>query len=323
MIPAALTAANSHRAALRNQEAAAVDAMRQAWADIGLRLSAEIERVAASIDGVPTPGQLLRLERYNALLGQVGAEIDAFMPTAAAVMNAGQSVVITEAGLQAAQLIRTVGYEGAFNTLPAAAVENLVGVARAGQPLGDLLAATYLQAADGIAAELISGLGLGLNGRAIARRVVQRGLTRGFGHVALVARDQLNSAFRLASMQAYRVSGVVTHYQRLSALDNRVCPACLLSAGQVFPISTPFDEHVQGRCTPVPIVPGAGNVIAVDFGRNWFLQQSESDQRRMLGPGRFDLWKEGKNELSDFVKRTENSIWGGALVVRPVKELKR
>ncbi len=98
------------------------------------------------------------------------------------------------------------------------------------------------------------------------------------------------------------------------------CPACLFADGQQYPISHGFDEHVQGRCTMIPVL---ANVPPVRYetGQEWFRSQPESTQLAILGRGRFDLWRRGEASLDDMVSRDWSDTWGGSLRTTRVRDL--
>ena len=136
-----------------------------------------------------------------------------------------------------------------------------------------------------------------------------------------IARTEQLRVYRTANLAQYKESGVVRGYQRLSARDTRVCPACLFADdGTIYSLDDPFDEHPQGRCTPVPVVIGLP-VVTWQSGISWFESQSAASQRGMLGPGAYDAWQNGQFDLADMVGRVENEVWGGALTTKSLSEL--
>lgn len=301
--------AEEFREALRQREAAAVEAMVDAWQGVQDDLLREFERFVGRLgDQTLTEGQLLRLGRMQALLGQVNAELGRFEGTAGALTEAGQRLAAEQGQVMALEMLRGLGVS--FNRLPTAAVENVVALARAGRPLATLLEPMYGFAAAGIMRELAQGLALGRGPREIARRMAADGLTDGLNHLLLVTRDQYNRAHRLAALEMYRRSGVVTGYVRRCARQaGRTCVACIALDGQQYRLETEFEEHAQGRCTLIPIVRGV-NYDALGSGQAWFEGLSDEEQIATMGRGRWELWQAGRLGWDRMVKRTTNPVWG-------------
>jgi SPP1 gp7 family putative phage head morphogenesis protein len=139
-------------------------------------------------------------------------------------------------------------------------------------------------------------------------------------HVLLVARDQQNRAYRTASLQQYRQSGVVTGYRRLAAKNDRTCAACLALDGREYPTDELMPLHPQDRCTMVPTVRGLPPV-PYETGETWFNRQSETVQRDILGPGRYEAWQAGRFAFADLASVRENDVWGASAQVTPLREL--
>jgi len=55
--------------------------------------------------------------------------------------------------------------------------------------------------------------------------------------------------------------------------------------------------------------------------QSWFDRQSVETQRAMMGPGRFDLYRNGEVGWKDLGKHTHDATWGGGIAVVPVRDL--
>lgn len=319
---------NQYRAAVLSAEQEAVNAILDAWRDVERALIADIDALAESlIDQVPVPRwQIARQQRYLALLEQVEQEIASFNNVAAGIIDGSQRTA-SLLGIQAGSaLIEAVAGSGLmFDRLPVGAVENLVALSRNGMPLQTLLADAFPAAADGILRELTRGLALGSGGRNTARRVremvIQSGLTDGLHRVNLIVRDQNNRAHRGAMFDQWRHSGVVTGFIRITALDNRVCPACLALRGTEYSTldAAAFEAHPQCRCSGVPIVRGVDKPVVLD-GEAWLEQQTPQAQADILGIGRYAAWRDGKS-LRDMVTINSSDAWGLSAVPTALKDL--
>jgi hypothetical protein len=58
-------------------------------------------------------------------------------------------------------------------------------------------------------------------------------------------------------------------------------------------------------------------------GPQWFAQQPEAIQREMMGPARWELWRDGRIGWDDLVTIHENERWGNSPQVTPVGVLER
>lgn len=319
------------KADLFSMEKEQVQVMTRRWLSMEKTLEGSFESLAQKIADLRANGEdvprwkLVKLARYQALLAQVKAEIGQYNTFAAQEIAATQ---LDLAGMGIGNAVDAIkatyaGFgqvAGAFDVLPVRAVEFMIGNAGDGSPLGKLLKASYEDSVDGITNELVRAITLGINPRETARAMAN-GFGVGLDRALNIARTEQLRVYRESSRMAYQNSGVVSGYKRLSARDTRVCAGCLFGDdGRLYDLDTPFEEHPQGRCTPVPVVSGLPAVTWQD-GSSWFVTQPETVQMSILGRGRYEAWKDGQFELANVVARRENETWGAALVPAPLKDL--
>jgi hypothetical protein len=272
--------------------------------------------------------QLAKLQRYVRLLAQVQQEIERFTGQTATPVIDQLLADSAFAGLEDALTLinATITASGGnaidfgFDRLGIEAVQNIVAVASAGKPLGDLLQAAYPLAAGGITDRLIYGTAAGWNPRKTARAIINEGLAQGLNHILLVARDQQVRNYREASRQQYLKSGVVQQYRRLAARQSRSCLACLALDGTIQDVAELMALHPQDRCSIIPLVPGF-DPIPTESGEAWFNRQPAEVQRRMMGPGRYNAWKAGKFKFNQLATIKPNATWGPSAQVTPLKDL--
>lgn len=297
---------------------AAAQSMVDAWAGVDAALLADMEAFAARFEAGAqlTPGQVLRLERYQALYGQVEGQLAAMEQIAVGTLEAGTQQAIGLGAAQASTTLEALGVGTGFNVLPAGATQNVVALARAGKPLAELLAPMYGQAADGIIRELVAGVALGWGPRRIARRMAQDGLTDALNHLLLVTRDQYNRAHRSAALASYQRSGVVRGYVRRCARQvGRTCIACIALDGKFYELDEGFEEHPQGRCTMIPAVRGVDGRSTLGSGQAWFEALGEEEQKATMGAARWEAWRAGELPWGKMVARQTHPVWGTS--VRP------
>ncbi len=326
--------ARGFKDALLAREAAQVQQMTNAWLVVEGSLEGAIGGVIAEIEALTTAGEtvtrarILRLERYQSLITQVRNELVRYVDNfAAPLITSGQSEVAAFGLVDAAEatqisFISSGSIGPVFNRLPVGATEFMAGVAGDGSPLIDLLRRRVVndpEAIIRITDTLVEATALGFNPAKTAR-LIKDDLAGGLNNALQIARSEQLRVYRESSRLQYQESGVVEAYKRLSAKDERVCPACLMADGMIVRLESEFAEHTQGRCSLVPVVIGV-DTPEWETGREWFETQPEDVQRQILGPGRFDAWQAGEFELSDLITRRSDPVWGDSLVPTPLKDL--
>jgi hypothetical protein len=325
----AVDIATQFRRDLTAADEALADEMAARWESVEQALEAQIDALTLSIDNAILNGesvsesQLYQMDRYQQLLASLQVELERYETYAAQAISAQQ---LEFAGLgveNATALMEAAGaLRSTFATLGTGAFENVLALARAGQPLGALLEAAYPAAAQGMTTQLLRGIALGVNPRQTARAMMQEGLTDGLQHVLLVSRDQSLRAWRTASLQQYQESRVVTGYARLCAKGPRTCLACLALDGTVYPTNVMMPLHAQDRCAMLPQVAGRP-LPATLSGENWFRQQPADVQAKMLGPGRYDLWERSAFQFQDLATISDGGVWGRSAQVTSLTALQQ
>lgn len=317
---------SAFRRQVQNGEDAAVQRMVRGWLAVERRLQDSAELTARIILDEQRAGRpvtrymLLRNDRFLTLLDQARVEVDRYIPEAERIIR-GQQQALASLGIEhASTAIQTIAANAQFNRLPTAAVQNMIGLAGDGSPLRSLLQNSYGPGADGILDEMVKGVALGKGPVAIARAVVRQGLSRSLDRMIVTNRTETLRVYRQATLDSYRESGIVVAYMRIAAKSARTCVGCLFADGRTYPLSVPFEEHVQGRCTAVPVVSGAP-MPTWKTGADWFVEQPAATQREMLGPGRYDAWKANKFALHELVKVREDATWGNSVISTPLREL--
>lgn len=120
-------------------------------------------------------------------------------------------------------------------------------------------------------------------------------------------------AYRSASHEQYRKSGIISGYRRM-CYKPTACFACLMMDGEFYPIGAgALQDHPNGKCTPIPVRQGHENdTPAWQTGRAWFAELTEDDQRSLMGNSRFELWKENGLDIRKTVYNRENETWGSS-----------
>ena len=318
---------NEFKADLLGREAAQVAVMVQRWRQVEVRLEGQIAALAQEATAMgATRGQIMRMERYMALLAQTRQQIGSYENYAEQTISQAQlewgRLGMDEAAMAIQESYWDAGLNVTFDRLPTQAVERMVGLAGDGSPLFDVLEkrALYPEAVQGLTDALVQGVARGWNPTKTASRMAD-GLAGGLDKALTLARTEQLRVYRVASQDQYKASGVVTGYRRLSAHDDNVCAGCLAEDGQECELDLDFEAHPNCRCTTVPIVEGV-DPPQWTAGGDWFAEQDEETQRNILGPGRYELWQNGQvADFRQFATHTQDETWGGAVVPTPLSEL--
>lgn len=317
--------AREYRQQLAANEDAALKRMAKAWALMEQELQGNFEALAATVkdlndNGQPVPKQYLyTLQRYTSMLTQVQKELPGYQMTVEDLIKEYQ-VENYNLGLDSANAIIQASKPSSdvWTRVYKDAAETMAGFAGNGAPLRVLLETDYGELANEITDALINGVGLGKGVREIANDMLDA-MGGDYDRAMRIARTEINRSYRLANTEQYRRSGVVEKVYRL-CYKPTACFACLMMDGEECPNGI-LDDHPNGKCTT--IVQTIGGVVPEwETGREWFEQQSMEDQRRIMGVGRFELWKTYGVNPRDMVYMKDNPIWGGSPTVKTLVELK-
>jgi hypothetical protein len=104
--------------------------------------------------------------------------------------------------------------------------------------------------------------------------------------------------------------------------------ACVLLDGKRYGLDEPMDDHVQGRCTMLPITkpwrelgadvdePGGQRQLA----RDWFQGLEPAEQQRMMGP-LYEPWAAGQIDLGDIPQQHVDPVWGNSWTPKSLVQL--
>ena len=96
------------------------------------------------------------------------------------------------------------------------------------------------------------------------------------------------------------------------------CLACLWLEGTIYDKKEDFADHPNGRCTIMPIEDP--NAESTHPGRDWFLEQDEETQRKIMGKGRWEAWQNGDISLDEMVDVVNDPIYGPQPHIKPLKD---
>jgi hypothetical protein len=325
-------AATFRAQALQRERAAATQLVR-AYGQVYRNLDPQIRALEEALRGIenPRPVDIQNLASLRVLKEQTIEQVNryaAFADTTIADQvqaNIAVGLRDSEALVQAhfdPEWLRANGLrlntdvQGAIRAswvrVPSEAVETLVGMTQPDSPLrqalvsnlGDTVAQQMVDA-------LVTGIATGKNPRVIARQVMGAGLN----YSLTTARTAQLWAYREASRANYMAnSDIVSGWRWSASLSARTCASCLAMHRTVHPVDEVLNDHHNGRCSAIPIVPLAARlgIPEPDMGdaEQWLKAQPESVQQKMLGKGVYEGYKGGKWGLKDLTTTYEDSVYG-------------
>lgn len=339
--PLVVVAMREFKAGLLAREDAQMFEMAQQWLQIEQHLNAEIELLAQEFaqreqdSKTISAAALYKMDRYKRLRAQARDENEQYAAWADGSLTQYQDTSVDlglDQSAQAIQLSYSSGsgdFMGAFavgayfDRLPKEAVENIVGIAGNGRPLGELLRNRMVTQDQDVwqrlVDNLVRGTALGRNPRVVAQQM-KDDLAGGLNKALVIARTEGLRPYREASRAQYENSGVVVGQKRLCAHDGRVCGACLADEGTLYSLDEVISDHPQGRCTSVPVVRGMPETTWL-AGETWFRQQREETQVSILGRQKWEAYQEQRFKFADLVTRTSDRVWGAGLNPTPLYKL--
>lgn len=329
----AVRTAREFREQLLRQEDAALREMSRQWVRMENKLQRSFEELAREIEEMRANGEavprqkIYNLRRYQQMMTEIARELPEYDQEAVQIITDHQIESFT-LGLEAAQatIIDTRPSSPMWNRVGKDAAQTAAGFAGNGAPLGQLLQRDYGNIGMKVTDALVEGVALGKGAYATAREMRNEMMkTRGpfktaqamrdtmkeeYTRSVRIARTEINRAYRIANADQYAKSGVVIKVLRLCAKQPNTCLACLMMDGDECPNGV-VDDHPNGRCTTVAVTIG-GIVPDWEHGDSWFYRQDEETQRKIMGDGRYEMWKNDGISPRDMVQMVPNPVWGGS-----------
>ena len=321
----AVRVAREFREQLARNEDAALRRMSRYWVRMERELEPQFIALAQQIKEMEDSGQVVppqyyySLQRYQDLMAQILREVPDYEKYAVDIITDYQTENFN-LGLDDASAVISASKpsDAMWNRVDRDAVQTVAGFAGNGAPLGELMRHDYGDLGAKVTDALVQGIGLGKGVSAIARDM-RDAMGMEYNRSVRIARTEVNRAYRIANAMQYEKSGVVTKVLRL-AYKPTACFACLMLDGQECPKGI-CDDHPNGKCTTVAVTVG-GIYPEWQRGEQWLMEQSENDQRKIIGDGRFEMWKNDGVPLRDMVEMKPNAVWGGSPTVISEKELR-
>lgn len=322
----AVRKAREFREQLIRQEDAALREMSRQWVRMENKLTDQYRLLVQDIldrqaRGETVPRQMVyNMQRYQQMMAEIAKELPEYDAQAVRIITHYQRESYT-LGLDAAEavIMDTRPISPMWNRVGKDAAQITAGFAGNGAPLGQLLQRDYGDLGVKITDALVEGVALGKGAFATAKDM-RDAMGMEYNRSVRIARTEINRAYRIANADQYKKSGVVTKVLRLCAKQANTCLACLMMDGDEVPGGV-LDDHPNGRCATIAVTVG-GIYPQWEHGDVWFEQQDEKIQRAIMGPGRYELWKEYDVDPHQMVRMKPNDVWGGSPTVISERELR-
>ena len=301
----------------------------RAYGEIWKKLNAEILRLTKEYQASNSKDALLWLNergRLRVLQAQIEVELRQFADRANQETRAAQEEVIREAQLRAeegvAALAMKAGVDLFWNKIDPRVLTQMVGVLQKGSPLDKILRGYGDEAVESMGNKLLNGLAMGLGPREIARNIridMAMDLTRALR----ISRTEIIRAKRESSRLSYKENPkLIGGYIRRSARQSSTCAACWALDGVIYPLDTPLDDHPNGMCFEEPYIPELDKFYDHDdTGKNAFENLSDDEKREILGPAKFEGYKQGLFGIGDMVSHSHSDEWGEMATEASLKSL--
>ena len=304
---------------------------------------AELEALEGRIakresEGEPPSETILWMrQRIIDNIEELGRNLQAFAKEGTQIAEDGQADAAkvandaTESLLEAAagKKPSSVDVGLSWTALPDEQLQAFVGMAGDGSPLGELFAKIPQVTTDAMQMALVQGISLGEGPRTVARRV-RKAADIGRQRAETIARTEMIRSAREAQRQLYTQNPAVQGYRRQATQDSRVCLACLALSGTLHATDEIMPSHPNCRCVMVPATMSWAEITgdssipdtrpAVATPERILAGLSESDKLAIMGPARFEMYKDGK-PLLDMVQVKQNQDWGPTTRVLPLKDI--
>ena len=267
-----------------------------------------------------SPSWLYRERRYRTLMARLDTEVQVLL---ADTMD--DVVRIQTSALQVGrQFAGTwLGVEGTMADWSPEAMRGILGGLHDGSPLADLIQSVAGATTDAVKNVLVTGITTG-KGVAWMTRQARRALDVPRWRTETIVRTESMRAFRHGTRQTFTEAAeadAITGWTWVAALDSRTCPACMVMHGTEHAIQETLDGHPNCRCVMVPNTPDWDEILGpghglpdtrptIQTGKDWFNDQPEAVQKAMLGPAKWQAWKDGHITLDDVVRQDTSAAWG-------------
>ena len=269
-------------------------------------------------------GHIHSLERYQTMMEQARRTIDGYNRAALGRISGAEADAVRIGGDNGRQLINLAEPDApVWTRVNQRETRILSGMLSEASPLSALLNKSWGQSKAGIEEALTIGVSTGQGSAWIADQMM-KAVNIPYQRAQLIARTEVNRAYREANVEAMRETRVARGFRRM-CYPPTACFACLMLDGEIYSVGAQPCDHPNGKCSFVPVTKhfDPAKDPSWERGQDWFSRQDEETQRRIMGAGRFELWKQHGVDPKSMVYIKDNPIWGGSPTARPIQEINK
>lgn len=316
----------SYKDKLNNNEKSTLLKLGKQWNSVIKNLNNDYIAVAQKASELSESGQAVPIQyiygmkQYQYLLEQANIQLDGYSKSAENIISASQrdSLLLGIDGANEATKA-LVGASVKWNILNVKAYETMIGMSSTGAPLYELLKASYGDMAKGIAEALQIGIVRGQGVNELVKNMMSAG-NISFERSTLIARTEINRAYRMTNIEQYRSTGIIRGFRRY-CYKPTACLACLMMDGKYYWIDQELADHPNGKCTAIPELNGIDSSPSWETGREWFEGLDPEDQERIMGRSLYALWKDYGIEPSSMVYMRNAGVWGSEPAIKSLERL--
>lgn len=319
--------ADKLRAALIAHDTAAERRLVSAYRGIYDTIVSRIDNIVLKIKdgGELSVGQVRKLKEYERLLSEVEQQLTGYGAFARSEISEAAKIALQMGEEDGRQLIATalgdITFVPRLHSLHSDAIESLLGFLDPSGPLYERLNALPGYTAEQIAQAILNGVGLGQNPQVIARAI-----TNAFGMALTDSMRMMRTAQLYAYREANRASylansDVVKGWQWYAHIPG-ACMSCVAMHGSIHSLDERLNDHYNGKCIslPVTILYPDGH-IQEGAGKQWFDGLTEAEQRKLMGNGKFEAWKNGKFNFEQLSTMRPDAVYGDMRIETGLLEL--
>ena len=252
-----------------------------------------------------------QLTGYAAILrNEIGDVVDLMLPMGEAHNRELMSLIVAGDTRLASQ----------FQRLSPETIKTLLGFVNPDSPLYQRLQTLPEYTTKWVMDSIVEGVGLGKGPRQIAD-IIQGAFGRGLTDALRMTRTVQIWTYRESNRASMVANGdVLEGWVWKARLDSGACLSCIAQHGTIHPVTELLNDHHNGRCVAIPLVKGFPPIIQ-GLGSEWFDKLSETEQRKMMGPGRYEAYKAGKFSFEKLSTEKSDEVYGPMKTEQTLKEL--
>ena len=323
-------AIREQREAINRSELKMLQEMARLWVPSYHYLEEQLDRVIETIEAKMESGEPIdqswfySLERYKTMMEQSREAIEKYNQAAEKLISGEEADAIDLGITNARELVNIAEpTDPLWTRINKRELRIMAGEISEGSPLHALFAKNWSATITEIEKALTIGISTGQGPAWIASRMKEAAQVP-IKRAMLIARTEVNRAYRAATLETMRSSKAVIGYRRM-CYPPTACFACLMMDGEFYEKALDFSDHPNGKCAAVPVTRQYDPISDADWererGQAWFERQTPEKQKALMGVGRYELWQQGKVNLRDMVYIKENTTWGGSPAIKSLREL--